>query len=180
MLRLFIGLPLPVRIRQRILARMGGVPGVRWQADDQLHLTVRFLGNIEAHQASDVDLAMRTVALQPFDIALSGTGLFGTLAKPRTIWAGVKPARSLLALENKIDALVTRAGLPPETRKYTPHITIARCNRKAARIDQYLDETGDLTSDPWTVDHFVMFRSYLGHKAAHYEIIAQYPGSPIA
>jgi 2'-5' RNA ligase len=180
MLRLFIGLPLPIHIRQSLLARMGGAPGVRWQADDQLHLTLRFLGNIEEHQASDVDLAMQTVALDPFDIALNGTGLFGTLEKPRLIWAGVKPVQSLLALENKIDALVTRAGLTPETRKYTPHITIARCNRDAVRLPQYLDESSDLTSEPWTVDHFAMFRSHLGHKAAHYEIVARYPRSPIA
>ena len=118
MLRLFIGLPLPIHIRQSLLARMGGVPGARWQADDQLHLTLRFLGNVETHQASDVDLAMQTVTVNPFDIALSGTGLFGTLAKPRMIWAGVKPAAPLIALEKKIDALVTRAGFPEFLRLY--------------------------------------------------------------
>jgi 2'-5' RNA ligase len=180
MLRLFIGLPLPVQIRQQVLAAMGGVPGVLWQSDDQLHLTLRFLGKVEERQASDIDLALRTISLDPFDIALSGTGLFGTLAKPRMLWAGVKPRRPLAALQQKIESLVTRAGLPPETRKFTPHITLARCDRGTSRVDRFLDDTAGLTSGPWSVDRFVMFRSHLGHKAAHYQVVARYPDQPLA
>jgi 2'-5' RNA ligase len=179
MLRLFVGLSLPKEVRKILLSRMGGVPDARWQDDRQLHLTLRFLGNVKENQATDIDLALRGLPFEPFELQLEGTGLFGTLRKPRMIWAGVDPIAPLVAIQRKIEAVVTRAGLPTETRKYTPHITMARCNRQASRIDRFLDETADLRSPPWTVDHFVMFRSHLGHKAAHYQAIARYPVLPM-
>ena len=178
MLRLFVGLPLPEKVRKILLSRMGGVPDARWQDDGQLHLTLRFLGNVTENQATDIDLALKGLPFEPFELKLEGTGLFGTLRKPRMIWAGVDPVAPLVYLERKIESLVVRAGLPPETRKFTPHITMARCNRHATRIGSFLEETADLTSQPWTVDHFVMFRSHLGHKAARYQEVSRYPDHP--
>jgi len=177
MLRLFAGISLPPDIRKVLLARMGGVPGVRWQSDTQLHLTLRFMGNVEEQQANDIDLALRSLLLDPFELSLRGTGLFGTPRKPRMIWAGIDPIAPVVALQRKIEAAVVRIGLPPETRKFTPHITMARCDRGAERIDRFLDETGDLASPPWIVDHFTLFRSHLGHKAASYAPLSHYPDS---
>ena len=178
MLRLFVGLPLPEGVRKILLSRMGGFPDVRWQDDRQLHLTLRFLGNVKENQATDIDLALKGLPFEPFELKLEGTGLFGTLRKPRLIWAGVDPLAPLVDLVRKMEAAVVRTGLPPETRNYTPHITIARCHQHSALINQFLDETADLTSPPWVVDHFVLFRSHLGHKAARYQEVSRYPATP--
>ena len=113
--------------------------------------------------------------MDPFELALDGTGLFGTLKKPRMLWAGVAPVGPLLALEKKIEAAVIRVGLPPEPRKFTPHITVGRCRRDASRIDRFLENSAGLTSPTWVVDHFALFRSHLGHKGAHYQATATYP-----
>jgi 2'-5' RNA ligase len=175
MLRLFVGLELPPLIRERLLGQMGGIPGARWQTDDQLHLTLRFIGNVEEHLANDIDLALQGVDFTPFTLGLDGTGLFGTLKKPRLVWAGVSPTAPLVALERKLEAALVRVGLPAETRKYSPHITLARLDRNANRIDRFLEASGDLTSQHWPVDHFTLFRSHLGHNGAHYEVLERYP-----
>ena len=144
---------------------------LRLQRVGQLNLAVgtRFgLGD-------DVDLALQGVDFTPFTLALNGTGLFGTLKKPRLVWAGVAPTAPLVALERKLEAALTRIGLPAETRKYSPHITLARLDRNASRLDRFLEASGSLTSQDWSVDHFTLFRSHLGHTGAHYEVLARYP-----
>ena len=178
MLRLFAGISLPPDIRKILLSRMGGVPDVRWQSDDQLHLTLRFMGNVKENQAADIDLALQRLRFDPFELKLESTGLFGTARKPRMLWAGVDPIAPVVAIQRKIEAAMVRVGLPAETRKFTPHVTMARCNRGASRMDRFLDETSDLTSPFWTVEHFMLFRSHLGHKAARYAEIARYPKQP--
>ena len=174
MLRLFVGLPLPAEIRSSLMAQMHGVPDVRWQTDNQLHLTLRFIGNVEEHVAHDVDLVLQATRFDPFDLALDGTGLFGTLKKPRILWAGVTKSAQLAALAQKIDTAMVQIGLPPEQHKFSPHVTLARCNRRTSRIDRFLESSAALTSPAWTVDHFALFRSHLGHQGAHYEAVARY------
>ena len=175
MLRLFVGLQLPVEVRTRLMTLMGGVPGARWQADEQLHLTLRFIGEVSEDKAEDIDSALQTIRVAPFDVAVQGVGLFGTLKKPRALWAGVTPADPLVQLNQKIDTAVVRAGVPPEERKYTPHITLARFKGPVYRLDRFLADYGHLSVPAWPVDHFTLFESHLAHTGAIYHPLAHYP-----
>jgi 2'-5' RNA ligase len=73
--RLFVAIELPVAVRDRLLAAMGGVSGARWQRDDQLHLTLRFIGEIDRHIAQDIAAALGGVHAAPFELALRRVGM---------------------------------------------------------------------------------------------------------
>ncbi len=172
--RLFAAIRPPRSIRQRLLAVMGGVPGARWQSDDQLHLTLRFIGDVDRHQAEDVAAALAGVRMPPFAIALDGAGRFGEGSRNGSLWIGVTPHDQLTALHKKIDQACRRAGVAPEGRAYLPHITIARCGRTAAPADAFLATASATRSAPFTVDSFCLFESTLGAEGATYEVAQRY------
>ena len=138
--RLFVALRPPPAIRALLAATQGGVPHARWQDDDQLHLTLCYIGEVERPVAEDVALALGQVhALAP-SIALAGVGAFDKQGRVDTLWAGVTPHDALAALQKKVDQTMVRIGLPPERRAYLPHITLARLPRSAEddpAIDQW-------------------------------------------
>ena len=175
MLRLFVALQLPVEVRARLTGLMGGVNGARWQTDQQLHLTLRFIGEVDETKAEDIDSALAAVSFTPFQVSLQGAGLFGDVRKPRMLWAGVGPEAPLAHLAQKIETAMVRIGLPAEQRKFTPHVTLARFKGAGGRVDRFLAANDQLWSPPWTVERFTLFRSHLAHSGAIYQPLATYP-----
>jgi RNA 2',3'-cyclic 3'-phosphodiesterase len=175
MLRLFVAINLPRAIRERLLAAMGGISGARWQSDDQLHLTLRFIGEVDRHLAGDVHAALGAVHQPRFELALAGIGAFERRGRPNAVWAGVAPHDPLKALHKKVDQAVLRAGIPPDRRAYLPHITLARLNRSAGPVDDLIGTTGGLSSPPFHVDNFCLFESRLTPEGANYAILERYP-----
>ena len=108
---------------------MGGISGARWQSDDQLHLTLRFIGEVDRHLAGDIHAALGAIHQAAFEIALNGIGAFDRRGWPDAVWAGVLPHEPLKALHKKVDAALARVGVEPEQRAYLPHITLARLKR---------------------------------------------------
>ncbi|MGE0178737.1 MAG: RNA 2',3'-cyclic phosphodiesterase [Sphingomonas sp.] len=174
-MRLFVAIRPPRLLRQRLVAVMGGIGGARWQTDDQLHLTLRFIGNVDRRRAEDVHAVLGTIHQAPFDIRLAGVGYFNQRGKPDAIWAGVEPQAMLAALHRKIDQALVRAGLEPERRAYVPHITLARLGRRAGPIGAFIEQAGSLSSPYFTVDRFALFESDLTAEQAVYSIVADYP-----
>lgn len=172
--RLFVAIRPPSAIRQQLLSLMGGVPGARWQHDDQLHLTLRFIGEVDRHMAADVAAALGQVRHPRFEIALDGIGAFDRRGRADALWAGVAPRDQLDQLHNKIDQALTRIGLVPETRAYFPHVTLARFGRSGGSIDGFAEAHGGLSSAAFEVTHFVLYESTLGHEGATYHAIDRY------
>jgi RNA 2',3'-cyclic 3'-phosphodiesterase len=173
--RLFVGLRPPPAIRAALLGAMGGVPGARWQADDQLHITLRFIGEVDRPMAEDVALALGSVHAPPLEIAIAGTGQFDRRGRPQALWAGVQPRDALAALHRKVDQALVRCGLLPEHRAYLPHFTLARMNAAAGAADAFLQHHAALASLPFRLDHFLLYERHLGHEAARYEAVGRYP-----
>ncbi|MBO9711278.1 RNA 2',3'-cyclic phosphodiesterase [Sphingomonas sp.] len=173
--RLFVGLRPPAEIRQRLLALMGGIPGARWQTDAQLHVTLRFVGEVERRVAEDVALALSNVHCPPFELELHGVGEFDTRGRPNAVWAGVRPHAPLEGLHKKIDQALVRLGLEPERRTYLPHVTLARMNAAAGATSRFLADHAGLASPPFAVGHFLLFESRLGREGASYEAVGRYP-----
>lgn len=176
--RLFVALRPPPRIRALLIAAMGGVPGARWQDDEQLHLTLRFIGEVGRPQAEDVAAALGRVRSEAPTIAIAGVGRFEKRGRTDAIWAGVTPPQSLNEIHARVDRALLQAGVAPDRRAYLPHITLARLNRGAgveAAIDLFLAARASLSSDPFTLDAMMLFKSRLGHEGARYEAIARYP-----
>ncbi len=173
--RLFVALDLPAPIHAQLLGVMGGVSGARWQNDAQLHLTVRFIGEVDRHAASDVDAALAQLRHRPFDIALAGVGMFDRRGVSDTLWAGVKPHAPLQVLHNKVDQCLRMAGITPDTRAYLPHVTLARLNRSSGALDAFMAAHGGLSSPPFSVDAVCLYESHLTQAGAEYSIAARYP-----
>jgi 2'-5' RNA ligase len=172
--RLFVAIRLPQPVRAHLLAIMGGVGGARWQAEDQLHLTLRFIGEVDRHQAADVDAALASILHLPFDIALAGTGSFEHRGQPAILWAGVAPQAPLKTLHKKIDQAIVRTGLEAEGRAYHPHITLARLPRGAGPIGHFLASGGALSGPSLHVDEFCLYESKLTPAGPVYTTVERY------
>ena len=173
--RLFVAIRPPERIRALLLAAMGGISGARWQSDEQLHLTLRFIGEVDRHRAGDVHAALGAIHHPRFEIALSGVGLFDRRGLPETVWAGVAPHERLKALHKKVDQALTRVGVEPDQRAYFPHVTLARLKRSSGSVRNMLEQSGGLTSPAFSVDRFSLFESKLTPEGAVYTAIEDYP-----
>jgi 2'-5' RNA ligase len=171
MMRLFVGLELPDAVRAALLAAMGGVAGARWQRDDQLHLTLRFIGAVDRHQAQDIAAALGRVNLRPFQAELGAAGHFEHRGRIDTLWVGVRPAEPLAALARAVDAALAGVGIPRETRAFVPHITLARGRGMvlAAGWPQ-----APLPRVQWTVAGFSLFESLMGKDGSDYVVLHHY------
>lgn len=173
--RLFVAIRPPLAIRQLLLGAMGGIGGARWQSEEQLHLTLRFIGEVDRHRAGDIHAALGAVHHPPFQLALNGIGAFERRGFADAVWAGVIPHAPLRALHKKLDSALARVGIAPEGRAYLPHITLARLKRGAGPLGSFLEQSGGLTSSAFTVDSFALFESDLTEEAAVYSIVERYP-----
>lgn len=165
-------------IRQLLRTAMTDVPAARWQNDDQLHLTLRYIGEIDARMAEEVELALARVAAPAPDVSLAGVRRFERDGRTDTLWAGVRPVEPLAALHKKVDRALVSIGLPPEGRAFVPHITLARLPRSQGAgpaIDAYLAARAALTSAPFTMPHLILFESHLGRERAVYDVVGRWP-----
>ena len=167
MLRLFVAIALPEDIRTRLSMLCGGVPGARWLSPETMHLTIRFIGEVPESTLSDIELALRQVHAPGFEIMLDGVGSFGNGDRPRVIWAGVERSPALDHLHGKIESALVRSGLPPEGRKFTPHVTLARLKgAKRGRVGDFLAAHNPFRAGPVRIRQFTLFSSFLSHSGA--------------
>lgn len=176
--RLFVALRPPEPVRERLLDTMEGIDNVRWQADEQLHVTLRFIGEVERPQANDIAEALARIDAAPFELAVAGVGAFQRSqhleSRARAVWAALKPSDELEALRLKVERACEVAGLARETRRFVPHVTLARIDRSSGPLGAWLMEWGTLAAGPWQVNQFVLYESHLGHAGPHYEAVATY------
>lgn len=178
MIRLFVALRPPAAVRDRLADLMEGVPGARWQDDEQLHLTLRFVGEVERPQAEDLAAALAQISAPAPRVVLAGVGSFGARGRADTLWAGVAPPEPLRHLHAKVEQACARAGLPPDRRAYAPHVTVARLPRSlgaSAEVARWLADHAPLTSEPFALPHLMLYRSHLGRSGASYEPVARWP-----
>ena len=172
--RLFVAIRPPAEVRASLIGLMEGVPGARWQDDDQMHLTLRFIGEVDTPLAEDVVASLAAVHHPRFEIAIDGVGHFGSRGRVNALWAGVRPHDQLAHLHRKVDQALVRAGLEPERRAYLPHITLARFGRDGGRLDGFLERHAGLSGPSFEVGHFALFESRLGQAGATYTIVERY------
>lgn len=170
--RLFVALELPVAMRDVLLSAMGGVAGARWQRDDQLHLTLRFIGEVDRHRAVDIAATLDNVRVEPLELALAETGSFGRRGRIDTLWVGVSPAEGIAALAQRVNQALLRVGLPAETRAFVPHVTVARLPLTAGGMCGFPVRAFPTTA--FRIIGFALWESRLGHDGADYEVIDRY------
>lgn len=175
MLRLFVGIDLPPELKLRLSLLYSRIPEARWVDPGNLHLTLRFIGEISEAVAADVDETLLCLRARRFSLQLAGTGVFGG-DRPRQLWVGVERHPELLALRDKIDQALVRIGLPPEPRKFAPHVTLARLhNPPAEMLAEFLASHAGFRVEPLPVEAFSLIASYPTKAGSVYEDQADYP-----
>jgi len=171
MLRLFVGIGLPPQTKLKVSLICAGVPGARWVDAGNLHVTLRFIGEVDEGVASDIDDALLQIRAPRFHLALSGVGHFGL----RMLWAGIERNPALTHLHEKIESALVRLGFEPEGRRFSPHVTLARLKYvPEPRLQAFLTEHALFRAEPFPVEHFSLVASYLTKSGAIYEDQADY------
>jgi 2'-5' RNA ligase len=176
-MRLFVGIALPETVRAHLAMLQSGIAGARWIGPENLHVTLRFIGEVDGGQAHDIDAALDAVRGPAFALAFAGLGCFDRRRRVHTIWAGVAKSEPLMRLQAKIESALVRTGLEAERRKFLPHAALARMKNgltPSHKIGAYIEANNLFAAGPFTVDRFTLFRSHLGGAGAHYEILAEY------
>ncbi|MBO6813648.1 MAG: RNA 2',3'-cyclic phosphodiesterase [Rhizobiaceae bacterium] len=157
--RLFVALDVPPSIAAHVSFLQGGLFGARWIDKENFHITLRFIGDIERPMARELAAQLERVKTEPFMLELAGLDVFGN-AKPHSLFAGVERNASLYELQAAIERICQRVGLPPDPRKFTPHLTLARVRGlKPQAIANYLSGNGLFRTAPFSVDHFTLYSS---------------------
>ena len=173
--RLFVAIRPPEQIIDLLIDAMDDGPDFRWQDEEQLHLTLRFVGEVDRPIANDLADALGKVANPPLELSIAGVGRFEQ-RNSGALWAGVEPRAPVAALAAKIERVCQSVGLEPERRAFHPHITLARWKgRRTREVQDFLERKRALSSDPFTADEFILFESRLSRHGAHYEPVASYP-----
>lgn len=173
-MRLFVALALPDAVAQSIMLIQGGVPGARWQVQEQLHLTLRFIGEVEGRDAAALDDALASIQAPAFCLQLHSVGQFGN-KQPHSLWAGVRPNPVLEHLQRKVDSAIRRVGRPQDAHKFAPHVTLARLRHlEMDRTLDWLSYNALYTSPEFEVGAFHLYSSKLGSDGSRYRIEQSY------
>jgi RNA 2',3'-cyclic 3'-phosphodiesterase len=165
--RLFVAIRPPEDVRDLLLDAMDDSTDFRWQDEEQLHLTLRFVGEVERPVADDLAAELARIRAPPFELRVAGTGRFEQRSSG-ALWAGVE-------LAAKVERACLAVGLDPERRAFHPHITLARWKgRRGHEVARFLERTRGLSSDPFDVGDFILFESRLSRHGAHYHEAARF------
>ena len=176
MLRLFTGFTLPEDLCASLCRLQTGIRGARWIEPEDMHVTLVFIGDVDEGTAEDIHDGLCDIRAPGFQLNVSEIGHFARRDKVHALWAGVERHPALVHLHGKVETALRFAGLEPERRKYTPHITLARLKDVPLdRVGAFIQKRNVFSACAFEVDRFALFRSYLTKGGAHYDVIAEYP-----
>jgi 2'-5' RNA ligase len=175
MIRLFVAIDVPDAARRDMTALCNGVPGAKWVLPEQMHLTLRFIGEVDGAMGRDVASALSEIVAPAFQLGLAGVGSFGARRAARVLWVGVQPCPEVMRLQAKIETALQRIGLAPERRKFHPHITLARLNgAPEQRVAEYLRAHSAFATPAFEAENFVLYSSFLSQGGALHLVEAGY------
>lgn len=173
--RLFTALEIPLAARTRLSLMRAPLNGAKWVDAENMHITLRFAGDIDGRTADELADQLADVTMRPFTVTIAGAGAFGG-RDPRVLWAGVEPSPELDALHRANERAAQAAGLEADPRAFKPHVTLARMRGvRQKAVAQFLGEYGDLRLEPFEVSRFVLLSARPGSGGPPYGIEAEYP-----
>lgn len=188
-MRLFVALDIDAAIRERIALFLEGVrqfaPHVRWARPEALHLTLKFIGEMDAARLDDVRRALAQVQGEATEVRFRETGFFPTAKSARVFWVGVKADARLASLAHAVEDALERLGVEREQRAFSPHLTLARtgsgrpsrgredsANPTFKRLQEKLAALPAPDFGAMTAREFFLYQSKLSPAGAQYTQLA--------
>jgi 2'-5' RNA ligase len=177
MYRLFVAIDLPESVKNSISSICCGLQEAKWVNIKQLHLTLRFIGEVDDRVFLKIKESLSGISEAPFSLTLGGVGCFPPRRPPRVLWIGIEKCDTLLSLAAKIEhTLVEKCGIEPEGRAFSPHITIARFREtKPAGVSEYVTRHQSFHTESFPVDVFHLYSSTLTPAGAEHRRECSYP-----
>lgn len=179
MIRLFVGLDLPTEIKEQLCQLQKGLPSALWRPADKMHLTLRFIGNLDNAIADEVLKELRYIRFPAFHYSLKGIGYFEKSGIPHHIWAGVDEDKAIRELQQKVDSAVKRAGAGQEDKfKFTPHITLGKLfGADRDEVFKYIQQNNLFHSTTFQATSFTLYQSIAREngEGKYYKEIEEYP-----
>ncbi len=175
MIRLFVALAVPEAAALWLQRLRDGALTERWSPPQNLHITLRFAGEISERQADDLDGELETIEGAPFDVTLRGVGAFETRGLARSVWTGVEPSEPLTTLQKRCESAARRAGLAPDTRGWRPHVTLAYlAGAEPARVAAWIQQNNLAKLEAFEADRFGLYSSWRSKEGSHYRLERAY------
>lgn len=173
--RLFTGIELPEAVKDALVDLQQPLPGAKWVDHDNLHITLRFAGDVDNRVGRDFADLLAEIDVPVFELHVAGLGQFGG-HEPHSLWAGVAPSPQLEALARANERAARSAGLPAEARNFKAHVTLARLrNTPPDLVARWLERKGRFSCEPFVVQQFVLYSSRPKTGGGPYLIEADYP-----
>lgn len=174
--RLFVSIQPSEPVRASLAELFDELARARWTPPHQLHLTLRFLGDVPDESRQEVETALAGVRVKPFFLAARGVGRFPPRGQPSVVWAGLEEHPHLHQLRQQVDDRLLTTSLRFELRPFVPHVTLARtgvCAKGA--VDQWLRRHRDFEGPAWRVDAFQLVASELSSDGAEHTVVREFP-----
>lgn len=180
-LRTFIAIAMPASIKRQVEELQFELrkfqEGISWSKPGNIHLTLKFLGDVEEAKVDAIAAALGEVvaASPPFSFHLKHLGMFPNKQRPRVLWIGLdEPSKQLIGLAKNIDQALIKFGFSPESRKFTPHLTLGRVRSQPDRsfLEAYQQIDFDAGSIP--VNEVILMRSELRPSGSVYTPLARF------
>ena len=173
-MRLFVAVYLP-RELQEVVWKAGDTIRGNWRREppEKLHITLKYIGEVDERRMEEIDKTLKTIKHPPFDVEVYGTGAFPHPGRPRVIWIGAR-GEGLFTLQRMVEDALFSLGIPREAREFVPHVTLGR-TRGNVDIERFMERYGSTSFGSFTVREFTLVRSYLKPTGSEYEIIRRYP-----
>ncbi len=178
-MRLFIALDLPARIKRALEDLQQDVPGANWTATENMHITLRFVGDVSNAAAEELDHELVRIDQPSFELMPDSVGQFSNGRGVKSIWAGLAPQEPLLELQAKVERACRRAGFAADRQTYKPHITLARFRDPPPLepVRAFLERNGGFRRESYRVSGFSAYSSTLRPDGPIYRLEADYPFS---
>ena len=165
--RLFVAIDLPEEVKSSLSQMSAEIPGAKWVGAAEIHLPLRFIGEVSPQTFSSIRTVLSGVSFVPFSLSVSGVGHFPPHGHPRVLWVALEQRTELTLLQQQIEATLQQAGVGAEERPFSPHIPLPRLKETpSAVVARFEAAHKGLAFPPFAVDEFILYSSVLTPRGA--------------
>lgn len=179
--RLFTAITPPETVRRELAALAEPIEGVSWTPPENLHLTLRFIGESTEEQQQRLEAALERVKVEPFILPVADTGIFPPRGRPKVLWAGLGHAHTrLFQLRQRVDDTLLSVALELDVRHFHPHFTLGRLreNTDEKALARFLRKNAGFEAPPFRVEEFQLYASELRPTGAEYSVVRRFRLQP--